>query len=225
MRLFRDRNLNIAILISASWHIICMFSITPILISGDIRENTTAISFLGSILEKVTAVRERPFSLDRVSMTQMIERTRDIASGELSLTQPEASSKALSIKPDKEKIIFSESKYKAEIPRTHYKSEERPRIRFKDVLVAGEALNRMVLYKPDLPKAFVFPSSFSSDYNVSIKFKISRYGFVENPECVISSGSSDIDQMAIRHIRRWQFVPQDEEGQEGIIRISFQTRP
>lgn len=223
MQLFRDRNLNIAILISTSWHIVCMFSITPILVSNNINKNTATISFLGSILERVTAVQERPFSLDRVSMAQVVEKARGISSKKFSLTQPEADLKVLSRNPDKEKIIFSENKYKEEILKGHHKIKGKPRIRFRDALVTGEAMNRKVLYKPELAKVFVFPSSFSSDYNVSIRFKISRYGFVKNPECIVSSGSFDIDQIAIRYIRRWQFVPQDKDGQEGVIRINLQT--
>ena len=224
--LFKDHNLNLAILLSTSWHLICIFLIVPVLASGSIKENSTTVSFLGSILQKVAAVPERPFNLDRVSLMQKIERMRDVDSGQLSLTRPENTSIVPRVESDKEGFMSFGDSHETIAFKTHYKKKERPRIKFKDAAVSGEAKNRMVLYKPDLSKMSFFPSYFSSNYNASIRFKISRHGFVERPECTVSSGSSEVDQMAIRYIRRWQFVPHGEGlegGQEGLVWVKFET--
>jgi len=222
--LFRDRNLNIAILLSASWHLICVFLVAPVHVSGNIRENSTRISFLGSILQKVAAVPEKPFSLDRVSLMQKIERARDADPGQLSLTRPENTSVVQRVESDKEGFVSFGDRHETIAFKAHYKKGKRPRIKFKDAAISGKAKNRVVLYKPDLPKVSFFTSYFSSNYNVGIRFEISRHGFVQRPECTVSSGSSEIDQMAIRYIRRWQFVPHGEGlegGQEGAVRVSF----
>jgi len=222
--LFKDHNLNIAILLSTSWHLICIFLITPVLASGNIKENSTTVSFLGSILQKVAAVPERPFNLDRVSLMQKIERARDIGPGQPSLARPEGILTSPHVELDKEKFMPFGDRHRTIASKIHYKKRKRPKVRFKDVVIDGEARDRIVLYKPDLSRLSVFPSSFSSNYNASVRFKISRHGFVEMPECTVSSGSSEVDQMAIRYIRRWQFVPHGEGlegGQEGAVRVSF----
>ena len=241
--LFKDHNLNIAILLSTSWHLICIFLITPVLASGNIKENSTTVSFLGSILQKVAAVPERPFNLDRVSLMQKIERARDVGLGQPSLAWPETilavPSEARDLRDpssirkntprgqlDKEKFMPFGDRHRTIASKIHYKKRKRPKVRFKDVVIDGEARDRIVLYKPDLSKLSVFPSSFSSNSNASIRFKISRHGFVEMPECAVSSGSSEVDQMAIRYIRRWQFVPHGEGlegGQEGLVWVKFET--
>lgn len=224
MRLLRDKNFNVAVVLSAACHLIFVFSVMPVLIPEDIKANSTKISFLGSILEKVVTVTERPFILDRVSMMQKIERMRAIDSGKFSLTPPEAASKAIGVERDKEEIASFRGKYECLASKRHYIRQSRPRIRFKEDAITGEAADRAILYRPDLSKISIFPAWFGSDYNISIRFRISRHGFVERPECVVSSGSSEIDQMAIRYVRRWQFVPHEEgigDVQEGIIRVSF----
>ena len=235
MQLLKDRTLNIAILISASWHLVCIFFISPILISVHSRTGSADISFLGSILQRVEAFSEKPFSLNRISPIQKIEMIRNIKSREFApldskylteftLMEPKSVMKAPGVQPDKEKFVFSGNK--SIVFKTPYKKKERPGLFFKDILITGEARNRMVLYRPDLPRLSIIPSGFSSDYSVSIRFRISKHGFVENPECFISSGSSVIDQIAIRYIRRWQFAPQDESSkrpQEGMVRVNLET--
>lgn len=216
MQLFKDRSLNLAILISASWHLVFMFSVTPILVSEDIRDYRTTISFLGSILEKVAAVPEKT-----------LMQLRDISSKKIDLRQPEFISKPVRARPDKEGLVVSEDKHKSAVSGMYHKKKERRQIRFKEALVMGGAMNRTVLYKPPLPNVPILNSDFDSDYNVSIRFRISRNGFVESPERIKSSGSSDVDQMAIRYVRRWQFVPLEEnveDTQEGIIHIDFDGR-
>jgi len=223
---FKNRNLNIALLISISWHLICIFLVTPVLGSGGIKENSTTISFLGSILGKIAVVPERSFTLDRVSLVQKIERMRDVDSGEFDLTSPESAPKIIDTEPDKEKFVSFGDRYKAIAFKMHHRRKERSRIKFRDVAVTGEARNRTILYRPALSKILTATSYFSSNYNVNIKFNVSEHGFVERPECVVSSGYPEIDQIAVRYVRMWQFVPYSdgsESGQEGVVRLNLET--
>ena len=92
---------------------------------------------------------------------------------------------------------------------------------FSNFFIKGQARDRIIIYKPDLDKVTVLPSDFNSGFSANIKFRISKDGFVKYAECTTSSGNSEIDQLAIRYVRRWQFVPNLEDDQEGIVRVSF----
>jgi len=195
-----------------------MFSISPVLASGGIRKNSTDISFLGSILEKVITAPDKSFGL---------EKERDIASEGVSLISPQGISKSTGDVSDRDGFGFFEGEGKKSAFKLHYKKKARPRIKFKGLLVSGAARNRKLLYKPELPVKHILPTEFESDSSVTVKFKISRHGFVEGPECITSSGSSEIDQMALRYIRKWQFAPVEdvsEPAQEGMVRVVFDVR-
>ena len=229
MQLLRDRNLNIAILISMFWHLVCIFSIYPILATGYFRKNSTTISFLGSILEKVIAIPEKVLDLNRFTLIQSdLDRDKNIGQMELDLMLPENAAKADDIQAEKEKFALPKDKDSPVALTRHYRNKESLHFYFKDFLVTGEAKHRILLYKPDLSNIPVFLSSFGngSSYNVSVRFTVSKHGFVERPECLISSGSSEIDRMAIRYVRKWQFVPYyegEKDGQEGIVQVTFRN--
>lgn len=221
MLLFKDRNLNIAILVSFTWHLVFMLLVTPVIISGRIRKNATVISFLGSILENVVTIPEKSLGLNKASFMGKIERIKDMVLGELSLNQPEVVSMPISTQPDKAMIVSFLNKDSLPIlkPRPE-RNKKMQMIKFKDSMITGEAGSRVVLYRPELPMFSVIPSNFTSGYKTVVGFRISRYGFVYSPECIISSGSSEIDELAIRHIRKWQFIPHDDV-QKAVVRLSF----
>jgi len=215
--LLKDRNLNIAIIISASWHLVCMFSISPVLISPDIRKDYATISFLGSILEKVRVIPERSIDLDRSSFVKKLEEKKTVHSDGFELGLPEVFLKPAQVKSNKEEIDLSVKKDASVVSELHSNDREKRRLRFKDALIGGDAKNRTLLYKPDLPR---LPYLLSGFYEASIRFIVSKDGTVRDPECLASSGSSEIDQLAVRYIRRWQFAPHDQD-QEGIARVKF----
>jgi len=198
--------------------------ISPTLLSGGVKENYTSVSFLGSILERISAVPEKPFTLDRVFLIQKIKRLREVPSRELNLTPPQGLLRVQNPQPEKEKFLFYENKLNAMVLKTDYKRKRRPRIRSEHAVLTGEAKNRILLYKPRLYMMSIFPFYFSSDYNATVRFRISKHGFVERPECMVSSGSSSIDRLAVKYVRSWQFVPSGEEverEQEGVVRVDF----
>lgn len=229
MPLLRDKNLNIAMLISASCHLLCIFSVTPVLDSGIDRKNHSVISFLGSILENVNVISEEdtlePRKISHEYTTRRMEKyTEDVI---FNPDSPEATSKLLSIKADKEKAMFLESKKDISVSNALYGRKKSLQIEFKDFNITGDARHRTILYRPPLPVLYVFNSYFSSDYTVIVRFRVSGHGFVDQPECVLSSGSSEVDSIAIRYMRRWQFIPSHERGVNlskediGVIRFSF----
>ena len=220
MKLLKNRTLNIAIIISASWHLICIFSIAPIFATANIKQTSSTVSFLGSILERVIATPEKIFAVDDFSMARPIEGAVGKA---FKLNGPETIDKVSTLRTEKEEPVFSLGR-RNDVIKRHYQKKGKLKIGLKraDTLISGEVENRTLLYKPELPKVLFFPSRFDSDYNVTVEFKVSRHGFVESPECILSSGSPSIDQMAMRYVRRWQFTPSDtDEAQEGMARISF----
>ncbi|MFH1479322.1 MAG: TonB family protein [Candidatus Omnitrophota bacterium] len=219
MDFLKDKNLNICLVISASCHLFCMISISPIFLSGDIKTYSTKISFLGSILDTVVIAKERDFSLDVYPLAE----ERDAQSEDLKIREPKKDffkSRPLST----EKEIPGIMGYKGEDILIHMafeKDKERLRFRFKDMLVTGNAQNRLLIYKPDIADIGLPLYFFDRDYHVTVKFKISKHGLVEQPVCLVSSGSAYIDRFALRYIRGWQFTPSNEDFQEGVVRLNF----
>ena len=209
MQLLKDRNLNSAILISVLWHFLLIVSVNPVFKTGDIIKHDTSISFLGSILERVMPGEEKPLMSRPSPKENKIDKIETI--------------EADFINREPEKIdFFYYSDTDNFLNLNAYRKKEAARVNFSDFFIKGEARDRMIIYKPDLDKVTVLPSDFNSDYSATIKFKISSEGFIKYAECIISSGFSEIDQLAIRYVKNWQFVPSpDEDDQEGVVRVSF----
>ncbi len=225
--LFREKEFNFALLISASWHFFLMLMVVPVFIPGDIKSNRTTISFLGAILEKVITVPEKRIDLDSISFIDKVEdkKRRDLKFRKD--FQLKEAGDANKIDTETEKMVISAEKYEGvRVPVKPENVKKRDRITFKEVSLAGAVKDRLLLYKPDLPKPFVPSVSFNSAYRVSVRFSVARDGFVRSPEPVISSGSFEADQAAIRYVRKWQFVPtfeQNEDFEEGIISVNFEN--
>ena len=208
MLLFKDRYLNIAILVSVLWHCLLIISVNPVFKTGHIMKHDTSISFLGSILERVVPGEEKPLMSGYVPKENKIDKLEP--------------GKADFINAEPEKIdFFYYSDTSNFFNLNTYRKKDAARASFSDFFIKGEARDRMIIYKPDLDKVTVLPSDFNSDYSATIKFKISSEGFVKYTECIISSGFPEIDRAATRYVRKWQFVPSPEDDQEGIIRVSF----
>lgn len=208
MILFKDRILNIAVLTSALWHFVFMFSIKPVFLSGHVIEHKTSISFLGDILEKISPNNEKPFTIGRISLENKMDKVEPIESD------------FISIQPEKKDFLYS-PRDRSFLELSMSCKKEASKIDFSDFFIRGDARDRVIIYKPDLDKITTLPSDFNSDFSVSIKFKISKYGFVKYAETIISSGFSEIDQAAMRHVKKWQFAPDSKDDQEGVVRVNF----
>lgn len=209
MTLFKDRILIAAISISIFWHFLCIFLFNPVLLTGNIREYKTSISFLGDILRDVIPGNEKLFAPSSVSLGYGMDKTEPIEGG------------FINIQPEKKEFSYSLDN-RGFLKLNAYRKKETARVNFYDFFIKGDAKDRIIMYKPDLDKVAMLPSDFiNSDFSASIRFRISKYGFIKYAECITSSGFPEIDQAAIRYIREWQFVPNSEDDQEGIVRVSF----
>ena len=214
MFLFKDRNLNIAIFISFLSHLVCMLSVTPVIASRNTKPSYGTISFLGSILE----------NLGKSYFMQRTEDTGHSVSHEVSLKAPLALLKFTGVEPDKKEFVSSENKTVLPLFKLHYEKKDKRKIHISEAWITGNLKDRTLLHKPPLPKTAFLNYDFDINHEAVVGFRISKHGFVENPECVISSGSLDIDQRAVRYVRGWQFMPDDGEAdraKEGSVRIRF----
>ena len=209
MPLFKDRTLNIAILISIAWHLAFMFSFSPVINTGRIIEHKASISFLGGILGSIVAGNERFSMPDYVSLRGRMGEPGPAEEGFINAKQDK---KEFTAEPLYNQALFDPNLY-------HRK--EVPRIKFSDFFIKGDARDRIIIYKPDLDKVIILPSDFNSDFSAGIRFRVSKDGFVQYAECAASSGFPEIDQAAIRYVREWQFAPAAKGGQEGTARINF----
>ena len=209
MTLFKDKTLIAAIFISISWHFLCIVLFNPVLPTGNIREYKTSISFLGDILGNVISGNEKPLTPSSVSLDHRMDKAEPIESD------------FINTKPEKKEFSYSLND-RSSLKLNAYRKKETARVNFYDFFIKGDAKDRIIVYKPDLDKVAMLPSDFiNSDFSASIRFRISKDGFIKYAECVTSSGFSEIDQAAIRYVREWQFVPNPEDDQEGIVRVSF----
>jgi len=207
---FKDRTLNIAILISIAWHFVFMISIKPVFAPANIIEHRASISFLGAILERIAPESEKPFVSRRILLDNRAEDLRQEYHG------------FMNTMADKREFAYSLDDGRVlENPGLSGKKES-GRVKFSDFFIKGEARDRIIVYKPDPGRPAIIPSDFNSDLSLDVKFRISRDGFVKYAECVTSSGFPEIDQIAVRHVRKWLFVPSVKDDQEGTARISFE---
>lgn len=223
MTLFKDRVLNIAILVSALWHFVFIFSIKPVLPTGHILEHNTSIAFLGDILESVGSyIAEVPSAYrpqDQEKSTRNFRPKKIFLENKIDKLEPSVSG-FINIQPEKREFSYSPGD-RSPSNLNIYRKKEAARVNFYDFFIKGDARGRVIIYKPDLDKVTMLPSDFNSDFSANIKFRISKDGFVKYAECVTSSGFFEIDQAAMRYVRKWQFVPASEDNQEGIVRVSF----
>ena len=209
MDIFKDRTLNTAILISVSWHFFCMFLFNPVAPAGNIKEYGGSISFLGGILENVSPGNKKLFTPDNASIAYEINKAEPVEPG------------FINTRLEKKDIFYPQDNYEP-LNLDIYRRKESARVDFSGFFIKGDARDRVIVYKPDMEKVVMLPSDFSSDFSSTVKFMISRDGFVKYAECVISSGFPEIDREAVRYIRKWQFAPEAEDNQEGVIRVSFE---
>lgn len=218
MCLFKDRNLSIAILISILGHFVFMFSIRPVFPAGRIIKHNTSIAFLGDILESMGSYARKNLE-DQEKFARNLPLKQIFFDNKIGKLEPIGSG-FISISPEKKEFLYplnDASHLKLNIQH----KKEISRGNFSYFFIKGDARDRLIVYKPDLGKVTVLPSDFNSDFSANIRFKISKEGFVQYAECDTSSGFPEIDQAAVRYVRKWQFVPVAEDGQEGVVRVSF----
>jgi len=210
MHLFKNRLLNIAISVSVLCHVALVFLIKPVFPAGQAARYNTSIAFLGDILENIGS-NVAGDSSDQVKLAGQV-----LFEGEIEPCLPDFMSMRIEKKPLSVSLTAI-----TPLELNIFRRKEVVRVNFSDFFIKGPAKDRVIAYKPDLGRIMALPSDFSSDFSANIRFRISKDGFVKYVECATSSGFSDIDRAAMRYVREMRFMPVDEDGQEGVVRVSF----
>ncbi len=91
-----------------------------------------------------------------------------------------------------------------------------------------EKLQRSIIYKPELPTYSEWAKEFGNNFEIELKFLILPDGTVGNVEKITSSGYPELDEIGVRYIRKWKFMPLLEdalqEGQWGLIKLVFKLQ-
>ena len=88
----------------------------------------------------------------------------------------------------------------------------------------GDAKERQILSRPEEPKPPVGMDASLKGAETQLEFDIAPSGSVGNIETVLSSGNPELDLMWTRYLRRWQFVPLEDDLQAGIPRGKIKFR-
>ncbi|MCP4650734.1 MAG: TonB family protein [PVC group bacterium] len=91
-----------------------------------------------------------------------------------------------------------------------------------------EGFKRGIMQKPPLPSCPAWARELSSAFEIELKFLILPDGTVSNVEKNTSSGYPEVDEIGVRYIRRWKFIPITEDVLQkeewGIIKLLFKLQ-
>jgi len=94
--------------------------------------------------------------------------------------------------------------------------------------ILDEITPRSIIFKPESPEYPAWAKSLGSEFEIELKFSILPDGTVGIIEKVISSGYPEIDEIGMRYIRKWKFMPLTKNAlpqhQWGIIKLFFRAR-
>ena len=225
-------NFKKALLISLCWHVFCFFAFTIVIVPIGIGpKRLSEIYFLGSILDNNSSDN---------SSTELASRSYMKHNRESSAFSASKGSSLERIRVEKDKSYHINQKDKSKpigtIINTNKKVINLDRVETEVKLkkhipeISGQAKNRSVLFKPPLPDYESLMSNSNvdiSDLSLKVKLKvvISSEGSVKSAESIETSGYPEIDLIAIRHLKKWQFSPLNPDSvgadEEGAVTIEF----
>lgn len=218
--LFRNKPFNIALLISLSWHLLCMLCITIVVLPANFQmSKTSTVSFLGPILEKTAFEMMLPkkspsrHPLYRKHMhvdDSLLASTRtgvEKVRFESFFTQDKRKGLRVSAKD-----LFGQFKFIPPFRRTGVDVQQRgTRTRQdawqKDIFIEGPLADQEILFKPELPAIAQQLDRGQDSFSVELRFKVIPDGTVDDVSLLASSGYPDIDLVAISYIKGFRFSP------------------
>ncbi len=225
-----------ALFISFGWHIFCFFAVVIIIAPVTLKEERfSKINFIGPILDKDTfGYFNQGEGFDRSRKKGKGKELMQTAKTDVSFAEERlrhATSVPFLSKPYNNSIteIIKEKK-DAQI--------DLPLLTQQTVTsgvgrIESEVAKRSVLYKPPTP---VITGTFQAGkappkgekFLIKLRFLISPEGNVIFIEKIKSCGYPDIDLVAIRYMKKWQFVPLDpnkpKRNQEGIMLVELKAQ-
>ncbi len=227
-------NFNRALVISFSWHLLCFFMFTIIIVPvGVIQKRLSDIYFLGSLLDKKSLKHESEgldaFSkIDRQGRRELsLDGYQAVAENNVDLIRGRGPALEDSARFSGIDSIIGTVKIYPDIMKKERVYTE-PDVGSSEI--TGKAKDRLILFKPPLPDCKIALSSYHKDgapisCNVRLRLVITKNGTVKIADTIETSGYPDIDLIAIRYVKKWKFIPlkpdQLQEDQEGIVRVEL----
>ena len=90
-------------------------------------------------------------------------------------------------------------------------------IGFKIIENFDDEFKRGVMFKPDLPPCPEWAKELSGGFEIELRFLILPDGTVGGVENITSSGYIELDEIGVRYIRRWKFVPLSEDSPDKFM--------
>ncbi len=225
-----------ALLISFLWHMFCLFTVvivvTPVTAG---KGKFSKINFIGAILDKDTfgyykqkrgfSRRDEKYIVRKLSEENNAaipfgERRSRLAGLESNIDRPYTNSITEIIK--ERKVLPLDIPLPIEKMSLAYSPE-----------VKSEAAGRQILFKPTPPtisRTFQVGKTplKGESFEIKLRFLVSPQGKVIFIEKMKSCGYPDIDLIAVRYIKKWQFAPLSPEklkkNQEGIMLLELEAQ-
>lgn len=243
LTMFRNKTFNIAFLISVSWHLVCMFCFTIVVLPIKFpMAKVSAISFLGPLLEK-TAFE---LMLDRKAEPKKflygepmrLGNTVLIKGEEILLDKPQFEGDFLARKDEKAGVsahdLFGTFKimpplWPSSIGGAQAKDVLKPLSVVRDngrLTIEGPLADREILFEPEAPIIVKRVESNQDSFIVELKCAVSPGGKVEEAGLLASSGYPDIDLAAINYLKGFQFSSTRETTKQmrGTVKLNLKVK-
>ncbi len=218
-----------ALLISFLWHIFCLFAVVIVVAPITVKEGKfSKINFIGAILdEDAFGYYKAKSGFDRNHKKDILGKLTGKDAAGVSFSEERLSRAKLTPYLDKpySNTITEIIKEKKTLPLEASLLIEKLGL-IHSPKVKSEAANRQILFKPSTPvvnRAFQIGKAPSKGekFQIKLKFLVSPEGKVVFIEKMKSCGYPDIDLIAIRYMKKWQFAPlapdRPKKNQEGIM--------
>ena len=229
-------NFNRALILSFFWHLFWFFAVTIVIMpASGAQKRFSDISFLGSILDENASIKElkvgRLRSNERLSSSRelFILNKQDLYSERLDMHgERDYLSKSKPYKNSIDEILELEKKQPAI---TKEQTTSKPMDR--DSEIEGEAKSRVILFKPPMPDCRQALFGQEGDipqeyYKVKLRVLIGPDGNIKTADKLESSGYPEIDLIAMRYVKKWNFSPinpsSPQRDQEGIIFLELPAK-
>lgn len=232
--MFRDKEFNLAFLISLLWHLFLLFAVTIVVLpTGFPMAKVSTVSFLGPLLEKtafeIMVDKNRPSKQTAYKRSMYFENSfLDHRGGNLSLKFKDVAA------PQKEEAAKITGKEFLDSPKITPPflipnlTQPAGRTGQGDFFIEGPLSEREVLSSPKLPVMSKRVEQGQRDFSVKLKVKVRPEGDVADASLLASSGYPDVDMAAINYMKGVRFSPMGSSLKGslmgGEVKLSLKSR-